>query len=86
MQSSEKRIRTLTGTVVSDKMNKGIVVRVDRQVKHSYYRKYINRSSKIHVHDTQNQSQIGDIVKIKECSPISKTKSWTLVEIIKKAV
>lgn len=77
--------RTLVGTVVSDKMDKSVVVLVVRQVKHAKYGKYIKRSTKIHAHDEKNEASSGDLVSIKECRPISKTKSWTLVEIKEKA-
>lgn len=77
--------RTLTGTVVSDKMNKSIVVLVVRQVKHPKYGKYIKRSSKVHAHDERNEAATGDVVTIKECRPISKTKSWALVEVKERA-
>lgn len=85
-EQTKHRTKTLTGVVISNKMDKSVVVRVDRQVKHAYYDKYIKRSSKIHAHDSKNQTTAGDLVKIRECRPISKTKSWTLVEVIKKAV
>lgn len=76
--------RTLVGKVTSNKMKDSIVVLVERRVKHPKYGKFIKRSTKIHAHDSGNQSQIGDLVLIKECRPISKTKSWTLVEIKEK--
>ncbi|MCH9643318.1 MAG: 30S ribosomal protein S17 [Gammaproteobacteria bacterium] len=81
MSENQSTARTLTGTVVSDKMNKGIVVLVERKVKHPRYRKYIKRSTKVHAHDEENTSRIGDLVMIKECRPLSKTKSWTLVDV-----
>ena len=77
--------RTLVGRVVSDKMQDSIIVLVERRVKHPKYGKFIRRSTKIHAHDADNKSQKGDLVLIKECRPISKTKSWTLVEIKEKA-
>ncbi|MFN2308194.1 MAG: 30S ribosomal protein S17 [Gammaproteobacteria bacterium] len=77
--------RTLTGRVVSDKMNKSITVSIERLVKHPVYGKYIRRSTKLHVHDEDNQCQQGDLVTIRQCRPISKTKSWMLVEIVEKA-
>lgn len=81
MNKKEVIARTLTGTVVSDKMNDTIVVLVERRVKHPKYGKFIRRSTKIHAHDKENQCRVGDVVMIKECRPISKTKSWTLVDI-----
>lgn len=77
--------RTMTGTVVSDKMNETITVLVERRVKHPKYEKFIRRSTKVHAHDQGNQCQIGDRVTIKECRPISKTKRWTLVGIKERA-
>lgn len=77
--------RTLRGTVVSNKMHKTIVVRINRKVKHPLYGKVVTKSTKLHVHDENNQCQIGDEVLIKESRPISKTKSWQLVELLEKA-
>lgn len=77
--------RTLSGTVISDKMDKSIIVKVERMVKHPKYKKYIKRSTKIHAHDEKNDAKIGDSVLIEECRPISKTKSWKFVEIENKA-
>ena len=82
---SEQKIRTLQGRVVSDKMDKSIVVAIERKVKHPIYGKYIKRTTKLHAHDENNQCAMGDVVSIKECRPLSKTKSWTLVEIVEKA-
>jgi len=84
MSASEKIERTLTGRVVSNKMDKSVTVKIDRVVKHPVYGKYIRRSSKFHVHDENNQCQEGDLVTIRQCRPISKTKSWMLVEIVEK--
>jgi len=77
--------RTLTGKVVSNKMDKSITVLIERKVKHPVYGKYITRSTKLHAHDEQNVCQEGDIVTISECRPLSKTKNWTLVEVVEKA-
>lgn len=85
MSTSEKTARTMMGTVVSDKMNDSIVVKVERQIKHPRYGKFIRRSTKIHAHDAGNTAQLGDVVVIQECRPISKRKSWTLVAIKDKA-
>jgi small subunit ribosomal protein S17 len=82
---NEKHVNIVTGTVVSDKMDKGIVVLVVRQVKHPKYGKYIKRSTRLHAHDEKNDASVGDVVSIKECKPISKTKNWVLVEIKEKA-
>ena len=76
--------RTLTGQVVSDKMDKTIVVKRERKVRHPLYGKYIRRSTKYHVHDENNECKIGDTVMIKECRPLSKTKSWMLVQVVSK--
>ena len=79
--SEKKLARMLTGRVVSDKMNKSIVVLIERRVKHPLYGKYLSRSSKLKAHDENNECRIGDLVTIAESRPISKTKSWTLVKI-----
>lgn len=81
----EVTARTLSGKVVSDKMDKTITVKIERRVKHPVYGKIISRSTKIKAHDEMNQCGIGDVVTIKETRPLSKTKSWTLVEIVEKA-
>lgn len=80
-----KTRRQLQGVVVSDKMDKTIVVRVDRKIKHKKYKKYITRSSKVHAHDAEEQCSIGDTVVIQEIRPISKTKCWELINILAKA-
>ncbi len=79
------KIRTLQGRVVSDKMDKSIVVLIERRVKHPMYGKFLTRSTKIHAHDETNQCKEGDLVAIRECRPLSKTKSWTLESVIKTA-
>jgi small subunit ribosomal protein S17 len=71
--------RVLRGTVVSDKADKSIVVRVERKIKHPLYKKYIMRSSKFMAHDEDNRHKVGDIVRIRECRPISKRKHWEVV-------
>lgn len=78
--------RTVTGKVVSDKMDKSIVVLIERKIKHPVYGKYMNRSSKMRAHDEENQCRIGDLVTIRESRPISKTKSWMLDRIEKRAL
>ena len=82
---SEQTVRTLTGKVVSDKMDKSIVVLIERRVQHPLYGKSIPRSTKLHAHDENNTAKTGDVVTIKESRPISKTKAWTLVEVIEAA-
>ena len=84
MSEEKKLVRTLTGRVVSDKMDKSAVVLVERRVPHPLYGKYIRRSSKLHVHDENNECKQGDTVTIQECRPISKTKSWKLVEVVER--
>jgi small subunit ribosomal protein S17 len=81
MTETTQTARILSGKVVSNKMEKSIVVLVERQVKHPLYGKYMKRSTKIHAHDESNQCSIGDTVIIKETRPVSKTKSWALVEV-----
>jgi len=73
------------GVVVSNKMRKSIVVAVKRKVKHSIYGKFINKTTKFAAHDEDNTCNIGDVVKIMETRPLSKTKSWRLVEIVERA-
>ena len=77
--------RSTSGKVVSTKMDKTITVLVERRIKHSLYGKYIKRSKKIHAHDEENQCQEGDLVTIEETRPISRTKSWKLNSIDRKA-
>ncbi len=72
--------RVLTGTVVSDKMDKTVLVRVDRRVMHPMYKKYITRSKKFAAHDTDNACKVGDVVRIRECRPVSKRKNWEIIE------
>ncbi|WP_298773402.1 30S ribosomal protein S17 [uncultured Shewanella sp.] len=79
------KIRTLQGRVLSNKMDKSITVAIERKVKHPLYGKFLKRTTKIHAHDEQNQCNAGDVVTIRECRPLSKTKSWTLVEVVSKA-
>lgn len=83
MMEQTKNIRTLTGTVVSDKMNKTAVVLFERKVKHPKYGKFIKKSTKYKIHDEDNKCKIGDIVTITEVRPISKDKSWKLVDILR---
>ncbi len=85
MAESEVKLRTITGKVVSTKMDKTITVLVERVIKHPVYGKYIKRSSKMMAHDEQNSCQEGDLVSITSCRPISKHKSFKLVEVLQKA-
>jgi len=82
---NNKLQRTVIGRVLSNKMQQSATVVVERRVKHPVYGKYVRRSKKYHVHDAQNELNIGDVVQIKECRPISKTKSWTLDKVIEVA-
>jgi small subunit ribosomal protein S17 len=82
MTNTETNARTMIGKVVSDKMQKTIVVVVERTVKHPKYGKIIKRRTKLHAHDENQVCKIGDTVKIQETRPLSKMKSWTLVEVI----
>ncbi len=77
--------RTLNGKVVSNKMDKSITVMIERRVKHPIYGKYVKRSTKVHAHDENNECNIGDVVTIQETRPLSKTKSFTLLNIDEKA-
>lgn len=84
---SDKKIqRSLQGRVVSNKMDKTIVVLVERRVKHPLYGKTITRSTKFKAHDADNRAGMGDIVTIGQCRPISKDKSWRLVDVVSQAV
>jgi len=82
MSEESKLVRTLTGQVVSDKMDKSAVVMVERKVRHPLYGKYIRRSTRMHVHDANNECKQGDTVIIQQCRPMSKTKSWMLLEVV----
>ena len=83
--SEEKVLRIQTGSVISDKMNKSATVLIERKVKHPIYGKFVTKSTKLHIHDENNECGIGDTVQISECRPMSKTKSWTLVKVVEKA-
>ncbi|AXT45043.1 MULTISPECIES: 30S ribosomal protein S17 [Chromobacterium] len=83
--SETKVVRTLTGTVVSDKMDKTVTVLVERKVKHPIYGKIIRRSKKFHAHDENNEFKAGDIVVISESRPLSKTKTWVVTALVEKS-
>ncbi len=85
MNNNEKKQRTVQGRVVSNKMDKTVTVLVERLVKHELYGKYIRRSTKLHAHDADNTCNEGDVVRVAECAPMSKTKNWRVVEIIARA-
>ena len=78
--------RVLTGKVVSNSRNKTIAVLVERKVRHPIYKKYIKRSTKVHAHDENNECGLGDVVRVSESKPFSKTKNWALVEVVEKSV
>ncbi|HWK53060.1 MAG TPA: 30S ribosomal protein S17 [Hyphomicrobiales bacterium] len=82
---TQKTVRTISGRVVSNKMDKSITVLIERRVKHPVYGKYLTKSSKLHAHDESNECGIGDLVTVKQVRPLSKTKSWALVSIDEKA-
>ena len=84
-ENNAKKLRTVEGRVVSNKMDKTVTVLVERQVQHALYGKYIRRSTKLHAHDADNTCNEGDVVRVAECAPLSKTKNWRVVEIITRA-
>ena len=85
MSTTESAKGTRVGRVVSNKADKTVTVKIERQVQHALYGKYIKRSSKVHAHDEDNSCGEGDLVKIIQCRPLSKTKSWRVVEIMERA-
>ena len=82
---SRKNKHTLIGRIISNKMQKTVTVLISRRIQDRLYRKYVTRSTKLHVHDETNKCKIGDTVEIEECRPISKTKSWRLSRVIGRA-
>jgi len=84
--SEQETNRTATGRVVSSAMEKTVTVLVDRRVKHPLYGKFLRRSTKLHAHDENNECGAGDLVRVVQCRPLSKTKCWRLVEVIEKAL
>ena len=85
MTEQTKKLHTVEGRVVSNKMDKTVTVLVERLVKHALYGKYIRRSTKLHAHDAENAAKEGDIVRLVEVAPVSKTKNWRVVEIVARA-
>ena len=85
MENTRNLRKERVGVVVSNKMDKSIVVAVARKVKHPIYGKFVNKTTKLHAHDENNTCNIGDTVRVMETRPLSKTKSWRLVEIIERA-
>ena len=84
-EAAPKAARTLTGRVVSNKMDKTIAVSIERLVKHPTYGKYIRRTTKLLAHDEQNDARAGDTVTIAQCRPLSRRKSWRLVAVVERA-
>jgi len=84
-EETKKTQRTVIGRVVSDKMDKTVSVAIERRIKHPMYGKYIRRTSKVLAHDANNECKPGDRVAISECRPISKNKSWTVVNVVERA-
>ena len=85
MTTSQEIKRTKTGRVISNKMDKSVTVLLERQIKHALYGKYIKRSTKVLAHDEENSCGEGDKVMIAECRPLSKSKSWRVIEILERA-
>jgi small subunit ribosomal protein S17 len=85
MSEENKAQRTITGRVVSDKMDKTVSVAIERLIKHPVYGKYIRRTSKVLAHDAANECKPGDTVQISECRPISKNKSWSVVNVVERS-
>ena len=85
VKETSKALRTVQGRVVSNKMDKTVTILVERLVKHALYGKYIRRSTKLHAHDADNACHPGDVVRVSECRPLSKTKNWRVVEIVARA-
>jgi len=85
VSEQSKSNKTLTGRVVSNAMDKTITVVVDRRVRHPLYGKFMSRSTKVHAHDADNDCNSGDLVRIEQCRPLSKTKTWRLTEILERA-
>ncbi len=85
MTTTQEIKRTKTGRVVSNKMDKSVTILLERQIKHALYGKYIKRSTKVLAHDEDNSCGEGDKVMIAECRPLSKSKSWRVIEILERA-
>lgn len=83
VQRSERKV--MRGSVISNKMQKTVVVQIDRKVRHPLYEKFVSRRTKLYVHDENNEARIGDVVEVAQTRPLSKLKSWRLVRIIQKA-
>jgi small subunit ribosomal protein S17 len=83
--AAAKGARTLTGRVVSDKMQKTVAVEIERLIKHPTYGKYVRRTTKLLAHDENGESHVGDLVTITPCRPLSRRKSWRLLQVVEKA-
>jgi small subunit ribosomal protein S17 len=86
LKMQDKKLKTVTGVVMSSSGDKSIKVAIDYKVKHPKYGKYVKRRTKLGVHDEHNQAGAGDVVELAQCRPYSKTKSWRLVKVLEKAV
>ena len=84
--TNSKVQRSQVGVVISNKMQQTVTVKLERRVKHPLYGKYITRNTKVHAHDADNSCNEGDTVRISECRPLSKTKSWQVIEIVERAL
>ncbi|GBE06938.1 30S ribosomal protein S17 [bacterium BMS3Bbin11] len=85
MSEQEKVARSISGVVISNKMDKTVTVLVERLEKHALYKKYIRKSTRLHAHDESNECNEGDTVQIEECRPLSKSKSWRVIEVVSRA-
>ncbi|NCN04693.1 MAG: 30S ribosomal protein S17 [Spirochaetales bacterium] len=85
VKSKIRNRKTYSGVVVSDKMEKTVVVQVTTKTLHGLYKKYVTRSKKVKVHDPESSAHLGDTVKVEECRPVSKDKTWRLVQIVERA-
>jgi small subunit ribosomal protein S17 len=86
MDEKRKQKRTIRGEVISRSGDKSIRIVLNYKVKHPVYGKYINRRTKLGVHDEKNEAQVGDVIEVVECRPMSKTKSWRLLKVVQKAI
>lgn len=85
MTDNKQELRTVEGRVISNKMNKTVTILIERQIKHAMYGKYLRRSTTLHAHDENNECNEGDLVRVTECRPLSKTKNWRVVQIVTRA-
>ena len=85
MSEQDKNARSTSGIVISNKMDKTVIVLVERLEKHPLYKKYVRKSTKLHAHDEANECNEGDTVQIEECRPMSKSKSWRVIEVVSRA-